>query len=241
MFYAHLHAKPNASTVYDIFYVGKGAGGRAQNMSARNPFHGNTVAKYGKDHIVVSKISCSSEQLAFELETGLIKCLRIMGVSLTNLTDGGEGISGYKFSPTARKTKAFRATGSPGVSPSHATRALQAAAKTGRPQTTGHKKAIGDGLRTRVYMHRLGKEVRAWPDEIVAYNGLGWALGRLPSRSSQYAEMGAKSAGKKRITDGVAEKSVPVEHLDSWFAKGWKLGRKPSSSKGALKRFLKGI
>jgi hypothetical protein len=64
-------------------------------LRRNNPHHTNVVRKYGPENILVSKLECSSEEVAFDLEKGLIKCLRKMGVKLTNVTDGGDGPSGF--------------------------------------------------------------------------------------------------------------------------------------------------
>ena len=91
MFYAYIHCRPDTS----VFYVGKGVGNRAHRITkGRNQHHRNITAKYGKENILVGKLHCSSEEIAFELEKGLIKCLKRSGVNLSNLTDGGEGCSG---------------------------------------------------------------------------------------------------------------------------------------------------
>ena len=97
-FYAYLHCRPDFSP----FYVGKGQGSRCYKMVRNhNPHHQNIVKKYGKENILVGKLDCSSEEIAFELEIGLIKCLRRSGVKLTNQTDGGEGASGHVQSEEA--------------------------------------------------------------------------------------------------------------------------------------------
>jgi hypothetical protein len=87
--YAYVHARPDGT----IFYVGKGVGRRMREMSPgrRNKHHGRIVAKYGKRNILMGYLECSSDVVAFELETGLIKCLRRMGVELSNQTEGGSG------------------------------------------------------------------------------------------------------------------------------------------------------
>lgn len=97
-YYAYVHARPSTLDASGIFYVGKGSGRRAYsfNRRAQNPYYANVVEKNGSP--LIGKLECSSEAIAFELERGLIKCLRKMGVKLTNLSDGGEGQSGYKFS-----------------------------------------------------------------------------------------------------------------------------------------------
>lgn len=87
---AYTHARPDGS----VFYVGKGSIKRAKWMK-RNKWHSAIVEKYGAKNIVVSFIPCSSEDIAFDLEVGLIKCFRRIGVKLVNLTDGGEGVSGF--------------------------------------------------------------------------------------------------------------------------------------------------
>lgn len=111
MYYTYVHARPNTEDASGIFYVGKGTLSRAMNVGRRNPHHANIVKKHGKENILVGKFECSSEAIAFELEKGLIKCLRRMGVGLTNQTDGGEGISGLKFSPEARLNLSRAMTG----------------------------------------------------------------------------------------------------------------------------------
>lgn len=93
-FYAYTHARPDGR----VFYVGKGCGNRAYAFSEnRNNHYRNVVNKHGADNILVGKIPCSSEEIALELEKGLIKCFRKMGVDLVNLTDGGDGVSGYRW------------------------------------------------------------------------------------------------------------------------------------------------
>ena len=90
--FAYIHCKPDGTP----FYVGKGVRTRYKNFSQRNKWHKRVVDKYGKENILISKIDCSSNEIALELEIGLIKCLRRMGVSLVNLTDGGEGNVGWE-------------------------------------------------------------------------------------------------------------------------------------------------
>lgn len=104
-FVAYVHARPDTTDASGIFYVGKGTGKRYAQLANRNRHHQNVVNKYGVENILVGKIECSSEEIAFDLEKGLIKCLRRSGVILTNMTDGGEGSSGYvPTEETKRKT-----------------------------------------------------------------------------------------------------------------------------------------
>jgi len=108
-FYAYVHARPDTTDSSGVFYVGKGVGSRYRPLPARNRHHGFVLDKHGVENILVGKFECSSEEIAFELERGLIKCLRRAGVSLTNMTDGGEGSSGYVMTQEAKDKLAIRA------------------------------------------------------------------------------------------------------------------------------------
>ncbi len=87
MYGAYLHCRPDGTP----FYVGKGSTKRAHKLLGRNKHHTNTVNKHGKNNILVGFLECSTEDTAYELERGIIKCLKRMGVSLTNQTEGGIG------------------------------------------------------------------------------------------------------------------------------------------------------
>jgi len=85
--YAYIHCKPDGVP----FYVGKGAMRRAKYLGERNPHHQATVKKYGKENILIGMLDCSSPEIAYDLESGIIKCLKRMGIGLTNFTAGGDG------------------------------------------------------------------------------------------------------------------------------------------------------
>ena len=99
-YFAYIHCKPDGTP----FYVGKGNLRRSKEVSRKNVWHTSIVNKYGKENIGIAKLECSSEKIAFDLEKGLIKCLRRQDIKLTNTTNGGEGSSGYKFTEE-RKAK----------------------------------------------------------------------------------------------------------------------------------------
>lgn len=92
MNYAYVHCKPDGTP----FYVGKGVRSRYKNFKYRNTYHKRIVAKYGQENILIGVIPCSNNENALALEIGLIKCVKRMGYTLTNLTDGGEGNVGWK-------------------------------------------------------------------------------------------------------------------------------------------------
>lgn len=94
MFYAYVHALRSTTTQAEVFYVGKGTLVRARDVKAnsRNSLYAKTVSETGIP--LVGVIECSTEDIASELEKGLIKCLRRSGVILANITGGGDGSIG---------------------------------------------------------------------------------------------------------------------------------------------------
>ena len=109
VFYAYVHARPGTTGAEGLFYVGKGKGARYKDFSHRNPHHKNIVAKHGASNILTGRMECSDEATAMQLEQGLIKCLRRSGISLANVTAGGEGLTGHRHSDeTKAKMRAAR-------------------------------------------------------------------------------------------------------------------------------------
>ena len=96
-FYVYLHKRASDGVV---FYVGKGRGNRAW-VKSRNSYWKNVVAKHGYE-VVISKEGLSEEE-AFNEECKLIAFFRDLGVCLTNMTDGGEGVSGLVHSLETRR------------------------------------------------------------------------------------------------------------------------------------------
>lgn len=95
--FAYLHCKPDGTP----FYVGKGALRRVKYLGERNDYHRAVVNKYGRKNILIGMLACSDHETAYELERGLIKRLRAMGVPLANFTAGGDG--GKDPCPETRK------------------------------------------------------------------------------------------------------------------------------------------
>jgi len=152
--YAYIHCKPDGTP----FYVGKGALRRAKYLGERNPYHQAVVEKYGKQNILVGKLECSSDEVAFELERGLIKCIKSMGVRLTNFTDGGDG--GSNPVPETRK-RLSEAAKKRGVS--EACQLAKVMAKRGKPITEEQKELIRKKLTGRVFTeeHRRNISIAA--------------------------------------------------------------------------------
>lgn len=138
-FYAYIHARPGGTP----FYVGKGNGRRVRNFSKRNPHHKNIVAKYGKHNILIGKMECSTEQISFDLEVGLIKCLKRMGYSLVNRTNGGEGSTGLVISPEARAQISASLMGRPGRPWTKEAKEKVGAANRGKTRTPEQRAKMG--------------------------------------------------------------------------------------------------
>jgi hypothetical protein len=128
--FAYVHCKPDGTP----FYVGKGALRRVKYLGERNSYHQAVVKKYGKDNILIGMFECSSADIAYDLERGLIKCLRRSGIKLTNFTDGGEG--GLNPTPETRK-RLSNAAKKRGFS--EACQAAKIAAKKGKPLSEEQK------------------------------------------------------------------------------------------------------
>jgi len=87
--YAHLRNDTNQP-----FYVGKGKGKRCFLKTGRNEYWHRIVDKHGYQiNIVTANLD---EELAFLAETECIDLYKKIGYSLANMTNGGEGASGYK-------------------------------------------------------------------------------------------------------------------------------------------------
>ena len=71
-------------------------------MTGRNNYWHKIVNKYGKPDVQILA-RWDTEQEAFDHEVLLISCFRELGHKLANLTDGGEGFVGLKFTETHKK------------------------------------------------------------------------------------------------------------------------------------------
>ncbi len=100
-FYVYLHKKADNG---EPFYVGKGKGLRAYSAKHRSNWWTNVTTKHGCDVVIID--NNLSEGDAFELEVFLISELGRADLGLgplVNMTNGGDGISGYKFTEEQRK------------------------------------------------------------------------------------------------------------------------------------------
>lgn len=91
MYLVYQHRKADTN---EIFYVGKGKKRRPTQLYGRNQYWYRTVNKHGfYAEILVKDID---EEFALLIEKEAIDVYRKRGIKLVNITDGGEGSSGYK-------------------------------------------------------------------------------------------------------------------------------------------------
>jgi hypothetical protein len=95
-FYVYVHRRATDGTV---FYVGKGTGKRHLSTKWRNIHWHNIVSKHGFKSDVVALFSV--EACAFSFEIALIKAYG--RENLCNMTDGGEGMSGWRATDETKK------------------------------------------------------------------------------------------------------------------------------------------
>lgn len=93
-FYVYIHRRCDTN---EVFYVGKGSNGRSHSVKGRSAWWTAVYEKCGRT-VEFVEVGLTEDD-AFDLETETIKFYRECGHTLCNLTDGGEGVSGYKPTP----------------------------------------------------------------------------------------------------------------------------------------------
>jgi hypothetical protein len=142
MFYTYMHTRNDTR---QPFYIGKGRGQRAWASRSRNQHWKNVVQRHG--HGVELLAHWPTEKEAFEHERFLIACMKDMGIKLVNMTDGGEGSSGFKLPEQAKqKLRALHL----GKRPTAEALAKMSAAHRGISKTEAHKAAIGRAHKGKV-------------------------------------------------------------------------------------------
>lgn len=106
-FYVYEHIRKDTG---QIFYVGKGSKKRAYKHDGRNQFWKRVVEKANGFQVNFYATDIS-EDVAFEIEIKRIAELKSAGVVLCNLSDGGEGSSGFVPSEDHKKKISVSKTG----------------------------------------------------------------------------------------------------------------------------------
>ena len=140
-FYIYIHRKASDNTP---FYVGKGRKGRAWTISGRSKHWNNTVNKHGL--IVDIVFEGLTEEDDFQCEIDTILELKYFGYALVNLTNGGEGVSGFKQSDGHKKRAALSRKNSSTWQEGIKRAALK---NKGRQLTEKHKLKISESMTGR--------------------------------------------------------------------------------------------
>lgn len=140
-FYVYTHSR---ETTGEVFYVGKGSKRRAWER-ARRPAHWKNVVR--KNGLVVRiVVDGLNETCAFSIERMLIK--KYGKENLVNITDGGDGPSGYVV---PREMREYMRQVNLGRVVSEETRRKLSVANMGRNISEDHKRAVGRSNSTRPF------------------------------------------------------------------------------------------
>lgn len=131
-FYVYEHTRNDTG---NVFYVGKGHAKRAFSRHNRSKYWNSIVAKSAGFSACIL-VDGVDEELAFLVEMERIDQLRKLGTKLCNLTDGGDGQSGYRHTIESREkmSKSFKGRGK-GIPKSPELKAKLSAALKGRKLT----------------------------------------------------------------------------------------------------------
>jgi hypothetical protein len=105
-FYVYRHIRLDSNTP---FYVGKGKRSRATDLRNRNIYWRRIVSKVG--YKVEVFLSGLTEKQAFAKEIELIKLYKDLGYCEANLSNGGEGNSGFRRSEETKKLDSIKSKG----------------------------------------------------------------------------------------------------------------------------------
>jgi hypothetical protein len=201
-FYVYIKFRPDGSPCY----VGKGKGNRhkVHEKFGTNRHLVNIIRNAGGSVPTVIIRSGLTEDEAFSMEVAFIKAIgrEAHGGPLVNLTDGGNGSSGWNHSEETKtklgksnckaETRAKISEAMTGKKPSEEARAaMSAAAKARPPMSEETKQKIGDGGRGRVLTAEHKEALR------LANRGNKHSLG-IKRSSETLSRMSASHKGHKR-------------------------------------------
>jgi len=147
MYYIYQHRSADTN---QIFYVGKGKDKRFCDKNKRGRYWKFYVEKHGFVPEVIK--ADMDEELAFLAEMECIDAYKKRGIELINLTDGGEGCSGYSMKHSeeqkAKWSRDRKGIPSPrkGVKLDDSTKEKIRLARLGKELSESHKTAISKSL-----------------------------------------------------------------------------------------------
>ena len=153
------------------------------------------IRKYGYDDFVLTiVVTCETETEAFEAERSAIQAEGTRAPGGYNMTDGGEGMSGYYPSEATRQK---RSESLRGRAPCEATQLAARASNTGRTRSDESRRKQSEAMRGRT----LSDEHRARIGQ--ARTGVK----RAPFSAEHREKLGAATRGRKLSPEVCAQRS----------------------------------
>lgn len=162
MYYIYTHIRNDTN---EPFYVGKGKGRRCFTKKGRNDHWHRVVNKYGYQVKIVAENL--DEELAFLAEAECIDLYKRLGYKLVNMTDGGEGASGYQHTDEHKAKligneywKLVKVNGFLGKTHSDEQKAKWAESRKGTPSP---RKGVilSDEIKQKMSKSKTGKPIKA--------------------------------------------------------------------------------
>jgi hypothetical protein len=181
IYYVYVHKCPDTLL---IRYIGKGKGKRAYDLHDRSAHHKNwikSLEKKRKKPIVEIWENGLPEDVALEQEVYWIKFLKSFGF-LTNMTNGGEGTSGFSPSIETRKKMSLAQKGRK-KHPSSIEKTRQA--NIGKTCSDEKKKKISDSHKGKIVPQSVREKM-----------------------SKGHTGVPRSEATRKKISDGQAKRSI---------------------------------
>ena len=165
----------------------------------------NSLLRQGLRPTLVVCDTCGDESLALELERSWIKLFRMAGLPLTNLTEGGDGVSGLKHTDEAKAKMGRANLGSKrwlGKHHSEDSKVKISLARLGNTNCLGRK--LSEETKAKISIAHLGikssAEIRAKLSaaQMGNKNAIGNTncLGRMVSKETKH-KMGSGNRGRR--------------------------------------------
>jgi len=229
------------------FYVGIGNAGRAYDLT-RNEYHASVMNKHGKENVsvVVWETDLSMEEAKVG-EIELIAFLREEGIELTNLTAGGDGSVGYRWTAAQKlkksgsnhhmhnksHTESFKQhlssmmkgywdhTPHPQLGTTHSQETKEKRAKSLAEVWTDEKRAAFS-----VEMRGANNPFFGKKHSPESKSKISSAKQGIKTRTDEsYKLSGEKIKGLKWVTNGVVSKRILEVELPRFLSDGWCLGK----------------
>ena len=196
IFYVYQHLKADTG---EIFYVGKGMGRRAHDSYHRSKYWKNIVDKHG---VIVEFLKKNiTEPESLELEIATIEKYRQQGLEIINMTDGGDGTTGYSHTDEHKQTMSVALSGE--NNPRYGKEGTRKGA-VATPETIEKLRLSHLGKELPEEQKRKIRESTKKARQGIKTLGM---TGRVHSEETK-AKMRAKALGRKQTAESIAKISM---------------------------------